>query len=143
MSPNKVPECSYSSSEDEFYDTDEFHQSGSSPKHLIDSSGSIDPVLTHSCSGNSLKHPDTTESLNSSMSNGTSDADLFDSHDYRNDQGEAESMEKHKSVIMHLLSQVRLGMDLMKVVLSTFIFERRSLLEMYTDFCTSGSTCEY
>ena len=77
------------------------------------------------------------------MSNGTSDADLFDSHDYRNDQGEAGSMEKHKSVIMHLLSQVRLGMDLMKVVLSTFILERRSLLEMYADFCTSGSTCEY
>ena len=77
------------------------------------------------------------------MSNGTSDPDLFDSHDYRNDQGEAGSMEKHKSVIMHLLSQVRLEMDLMKVVLSTFILERRSLLEMYTDFCTSGSTCEY
>ena len=55
LSPNKVPEFSYSSNEDEFYDTDEFHQSGSSPKHLIDSSGSVDPVLTHSCSGNSLK----------------------------------------------------------------------------------------
>ena len=109
MSPNKVPECSYSSSEDEFYDTDEFHQSGSSPKHLIDSSGSIDPVLTHSCSGNSLKHPDTTESLNSSMSNGTSDADLFNSRDDRNDEEEARSVEEHKIVIMHLLSQVRLG----------------------------------
>ena len=55
LSPNKVPEFSYSSNEDEFYDTDEFHQSGSSPKHLIDSSGSVDPVLTRSCSGNSLK----------------------------------------------------------------------------------------
>ena len=71
------------------------------------------------------------------MSKGTSDPDLFDSHDYRNDQGEAGSMEKHKSVVMHLLSQVKLEMDLMKVVLSTFILERRSLLEMYADFCTS------
>uniref|UniRef100_A0A5G2R8U6 Oxysterol-binding protein n=1 Tax=Sus scrofa TaxID=9823 RepID=A0A5G2R8U6_PIG len=133
LSPNTVPEFSYSSSEDEFYDADEFHQSGSSPKHLIDSSGSAS-VLTHSSSGNSLKCPDTTESLNSSMSNGTSDADLFDSHDDRDDEGEAGSVEEHKSVIMHLLSQVRLGMDLTKVVLPTFILERRSLLEMYADF---------
>ncbi|CAK7306301.1 Oxysterol-binding protein-related protein 9 [Vulpes lagopus] len=133
LSPNTVPEFSYSSSEDEFYDADEFHQSGSSPKRLIDSSGSAS-VLTHSSSGNSLKRPDTTESLNSSMSNGTSEADLFDSHDDRDDEGEAGSVEEHKSVIMHLLSQVRLGMDLTKVVLPTFILERRSLLEMYADF---------
>ena len=43
-------------------------------------------------------------------------------------------MEKHGSVIGHLLSQVRIGMDLTKVVLPTFILERRSLLEMYADF---------
>ena len=83
------------------------------------------------------------ESLNSSMSSGTSDGDLFNSHDDRNGQGEEESVEKHKGIIMHLLSQVRLGMDLMKVVLPTFILERRSLLEMYADFCTSGFVCEY
>ncbi|KAM5266242.1 oxysterol-binding protein-related protein 9 isoform 6-T6 [Hipposideros larvatus] len=133
LSPNTVPEFSYSSSEDEFYDADEFHQGGSSPKHFIDSSGSVS-ALTHSSSGNSLKRPDTTESLNSSLSNGTSDADLFDSYDDRDDEGEAGSVEEHKSVIMHLLSQVRLGMDLTKVVLPTFILERRSLLEMYADF---------
>ena len=73
LSPNTVPEFSYSSSEDEFYDADEFLQSGSSPKRLIDLPASAS-VLTHSSSGNSLKRPDTTESLNSSMSNGTSDA---------------------------------------------------------------------
>ncbi|XP_014649257.1 PREDICTED: oxysterol-binding protein-related protein 9 [Ceratotherium simum simum] len=100
---------------------------------FFSSSGSAS-VLTHSSSGNSLKRPDTTESLNSSMSNGTSDAELFDSHDDRDDEGEAGSVEEHKSVIMHLLSQVRLGMDLTKVVLPTFILERRSLLEMYADF---------
>eukprot|EP00069_Balaena_mysticetus_P011768 bmy_07315T0 len=102
LSPNTVPEFSYSSSEDEFHDADEFHQSGSFPKHLIDSSGSAS-VLTHSSSGNSLKHPDTTESLNSFMSNGISDADLFDSHDDRDDEGEAGSVEEHERVIMHLL----------------------------------------
>ncbi|EHB09895.1 Oxysterol-binding protein-related protein 9 [Heterocephalus glaber] len=133
LSPNTVPEISNSSSEDEFYDADEFHQSSSFPKRLIDSSGSAS-VLIHSSLGNSLKRPDTTESLNSSMSNGTSDADLFDSYDDRDDDREAESMEEHKSVIMHLLSQVRLGMDLTKVVLPTFILERRSLLEIHADF---------
>ncbi|XP_008578666.1 PREDICTED: oxysterol-binding protein-related protein 9 [Galeopterus variegatus] len=105
LSPNTVPEFSYSSSEDEFYDADEFHQSGSSPKRLIEQYLSL-PLKT----------------------------DLFDSHDDRDDDGEAGSVEEHKSVIMHLLSQVRLGMDLTKVVLPTFILERRSLLEMYADF---------
>ncbi|KAL1513669.1 hypothetical protein ABEB36_003050 [Hypothenemus hampei] len=43
-------------------------------------------------------------------------------------------MENHGSVIRHLLSQVKIGMDLTKVVLPTFILERRSLLEMYADY---------
>uniref|UniRef100_A0A8C4YBT8 Oxysterol-binding protein n=2 Tax=Gopherus evgoodei TaxID=1825980 RepID=A0A8C4YBT8_9SAUR len=133
LSPNTVPDFSYSSSEDEFYDADEFYQNSSSPKRCIDSSGSA-AVLSRSSTGSSLKRPDTTESLNSSMSNGTNDADLFDPLDDRDDDGEGESVEEHKSVIMHLLSQVRLGMDLTKVVLPTFILERRSLLEMYADF---------
>lgn len=43
-------------------------------------------------------------------------------------------MESQGSVIRHLLSQVKIGMDLTKVVLPTFILERRSLLEMYADY---------
>ncbi|XP_072919123.1 oxysterol-binding protein-related protein 9 isoform X3 [Hemitrygon akajei] len=132
LSPNTVPDFSYSSSEDEFYDADEFYQSNSSPKRCLDAKSPA--VISHSNTGGSLKRPDTTESLNSSMSNGTNDAELFDTHDERDDEGEGESVEEHKSVIMHLLSQVRLGMDLTKVVLPTFILERRSLLEMYADF---------
>lgn len=46
--------------------------------------------------------------------------DQFDSHDDRDDDGEGESVEEHKSVIMHLLSQVRLGMDLTKVSTCSF-----------------------
>lgn len=42
-------------------------------------------------------------------------------------------VESQGSVIKHLISQVKLGMDLTKVVLPTFILERRSLLEMYAD----------
>ncbi|XP_073449647.1 oxysterol-binding protein-related protein 9 isoform X5 [Aquarana catesbeiana] len=133
LSPNTVPDFSYSSSEDEFYDADEFYQNSTSPKHCMDSSESA-AALSHSSTGTSLKRPDTTESINSSMSNGTNDADQYDPHDDRDDDGEGESVEEHKSVIMHLLSQVRLGMDLTKVVLPTFILERRSLLEMYADF---------
>ncbi|XP_040039924.1 oxysterol-binding protein-related protein 9 isoform X2 [Gasterosteus aculeatus] len=129
---HSVPDFSYSSSEDEFYDADEFYQSSTSPKHCIDPSGpQAASLLTNEAMG--LKRPNTTESLNSSMSNGTTDADQFD-HEDRDDDGEGESVEEHKSVIMHLLSQVRLGMDLTKVVLPTFILERRSLLEMYADF---------
>uniref|UniRef100_A0A1I8INB7 PH domain-containing protein n=1 Tax=Macrostomum lignano TaxID=282301 RepID=A0A1I8INB7_9PLAT len=41
---------------------------------------------------------------------------------------------EHGSVIGHLISQVRIGMDLTKIVLPTFILERRSTLEMYADF---------
>nr|CAD7423682.1 unnamed protein product [Timema monikensis] len=44
------------------------------------------------------------------------------------------SLESHGSVISHLVSQVKIGMDLTKVVLPTFILERRSLLEMYADY---------
>ena len=44
------------------------------------------------------------------------------------------SMDSHGNMISHLLSQVKIGMDLTKVVLPTFILERRSLLEMYADF---------
>ncbi|CAG5096752.1 Oidioi.mRNA.OKI2018_I69.XSR.g14762.t1.cds [Oikopleura dioica] len=53
-----------------------------------------------------------------------------------NDRGgkEGEGVEAHKSVILHLIKQVRIGMDLTTVVLPTFILERRSLLEMYSDF---------
>lgn len=52
------------------------------------------------------------------------------------DQEETELgvMEDQRSVILHLISQLKLGMDLTKVVLPTFILEKRSLLEMYADF---------
>eukprot|EP00794_Sanderia_malayensis_P007857 gene7857-8707_t len=53
--------------------------------------------------------------------------------DHADDEGGG-SVQEHGSVITHLLSQVRIGMDLTKVTLPTFILERRSLLEMYADF---------
>jgi hypothetical protein len=41
--------------------------------------------------------------------------------------------EEHRSVVLHLLAQLKLGMDLTWVVLPTFILEKRSLLEMFAD----------
>uniref|UniRef100_A0AAV2MFL3 Oxysterol-binding protein n=1 Tax=Knipowitschia caucasica TaxID=637954 RepID=A0AAV2MFL3_KNICA len=43
-------------------------------------------------------------------------------------------LDEQRSVIIHLLSQLKQGMDLTRVVLPTFILEKRSLLEMYADF---------
>lgn len=43
-------------------------------------------------------------------------------------------MSQQSSMIGHLLSQLRIGMDLTKITLPTYILERRSLLEMYADF---------
>nr|XP_056713052.1 oxysterol-binding protein-related protein 10 [Euleptes europaea] len=43
-------------------------------------------------------------------------------------------MDDQRSIILHLISQLKLGMDLTKVVLPTFILEKRSLLEMYANF---------
>ncbi|XP_023674650.1 oxysterol-binding protein-related protein 9-like isoform X1 [Paramormyrops kingsleyae] len=122
LPPNTVPEFSYSSSEDEFYDADEFHQANTPPGSRVVGADT------------GLQRPNTNDSLNSSISSSTTDADQFDGEDDGDDEGEGASIEEHKSVIMHLLSQVRLGMDLTKVVLPTFILERRSLLEMYADF---------
>ena len=52
------------------------------------------------------------------------------------DPAEADEMldEKPKSLIMGIISQLKVGMDLSKVTLPTFILEPRSFLEKLTDF---------
>lgn len=63
--------------------------------------------------------------------------DVSDSDDVLNLSDEEERLpveEGQKSVIMHIISQLRLGMDLTRVTLPTFILEKRSLLEMFADF---------
>ncbi|NWW46303.1 OSB11 protein, partial [Pedionomus torquatus] len=61
-----------------------------------------------------------------------SDEELEDICDDKED--DLGAVEEQRSVILHLLSQLKLGMDLTRVVLPTFILEKRSLLEMYADF---------
>uniref|UniRef100_A0A6A7FYM3 Oxysterol-binding protein n=3 Tax=Hirondellea gigas TaxID=1518452 RepID=A0A6A7FYM3_9CRUS len=51
-----------------------------------------------------------------------------------NDSSSSTDSTQHNNVIVHIISQLRLGMDLTKVTLPTFILEKRSLLEMYADF---------
>ncbi|XP_077454494.1 oxysterol-binding protein-related protein 11-like isoform X2 [Stigmatopora argus] len=51
-----------------------------------------------------------------------------------NDEEELGVLDEQRSIIRHLLSQLKLGMDLTKVVLPTFLLEKRSLLEMYANF---------
>ncbi|XP_053265575.1 oxysterol-binding protein-related protein 10 isoform X3 [Podarcis raffonei] len=68
-----------------------------------------------------------------------------------NEEDDIGVLEDQRSVILHLISQLKLGMDLTRVVLPTFILEKRSLLEMYANFLahpdlfltvSSGSTPE-
>ncbi|OAF68520.1 hypothetical protein A3Q56_03768 [Intoshia linei] len=52
----------------------------------------------------------------------------------RNNEDAEDIYHKNGFLITHLLSQVRIGMDLSRILLPTFILENRSLLEMYADF---------
>ncbi|KAL6729249.1 hypothetical protein Aduo_000323 [Ancylostoma duodenale] len=108
----------FSSDEEEFYDADE---------ELIDLDKTDitipdGPMRDMSYEG--------AESFDFGDANEDFDAiyDNAEEHDVGNVQQE------HGSVLVHLLSQVSIGMDLTKVTLPTFILERRSLLEMYADF---------
>ncbi|XP_062291653.1 oxysterol-binding protein-related protein 10 isoform X1 [Scomber scombrus] len=68
-----------------------------------------------------------------------------------NEEEDLGVLDDQRSIILHLLSQLKLGMDLTRVVLPTFILEKRSLLEMYANFMahpdmflsiTAGTTAE-
>ncbi|XP_075240894.1 oxysterol-binding protein-related protein 9-like isoform X2 [Convolutriloba macropyga] len=61
--------------------------------------------------------------------------DIKDSRDQWSDDEEEElDITGHQTVLKHLAQQVKVGMDLTRVTLPTFILEKRSLLEMYADF---------
>ena len=133
-----VPETSYSTSEEEdFYDA---HDSSDPPSPT---------AMKHSYSQNmstSFDAADTEQDdegdaegispLNDNSpptyvkADGTLDYDAL----YEDPEETNISMESQGSVVSHLLSQVKIGMDLTKVALPTFILERRSLLEMYADY---------
>ncbi|VIO96079.1 Oxysterol binding protein, putative [Brugia malayi] len=134
-----VPPLSYSSSEDEFFDAetpsddDKFSQSDDNSNDIDNPGNGNNPG--HNSNRNpgrkisqtrkkSIQEPDFADA-NADFDAAYEDAEEFDVGNVQ---------QQHGSVLMHLLSQVSVGMDLTKVTLPTFILERRSLLEMYADF---------
>lgn len=135
-----VPATSYSSSDDDdyFYDAnDETPTVLSAISAVRSSSGSLGVSsggLGLSSGGIGVSAKASNMTLNSDIAEmSPSDIQDYDAL-YEDDEEELGSLEGHGSVIAHLISQVKIGMDLTKVVLPTFILERRSLLEMYADF---------
>uniref|UniRef100_A0A673ZHK2 Oxysterol-binding protein n=1 Tax=Salmo trutta TaxID=8032 RepID=A0A673ZHK2_SALTR len=74
---------------------------------------------------NSVQAPPTPESIDPSE-------EMTDTED--SEEEDLGVREDQRNIILHLLSQLKLGMDLTRVVLPTFILEKRSLLEMYANF---------
>ncbi|KAK5968877.1 hypothetical protein GCK32_002787, partial [Trichostrongylus colubriformis] len=118
--PQYVPPISYSSSdEEEFYDADE---------ELIDLDKTDDVAITDG------PMRDMSFEKADNFDFGDSHEDFDEIYDNAEEHDVGNVQQEHGSVLVHLLSQVSIGMDLTKVTLPTFILERRSLLEMYADF---------
>ncbi|XP_017756318.1 PREDICTED: oxysterol-binding protein-related protein 9 [Eufriesea mexicana] len=127
-----VPQFSYSSSDEDedYYDAaDEI-----SPPSAIQSHIAIRRDSERSQSHVDVSNENRKQSpLPPTKGDGSVDYDALYEEE---SETEMDSMESHGSVVAHLLSQVKIGMDLTKVALPTFILERRSLLEMYADYFT-------
>ncbi|XP_068188874.1 oxysterol-binding protein-related protein 10 isoform X2 [Antennarius striatus] len=83
------------------------------------------PALRKRSASHGAEHPPGLEDISPSE-------EVTDTED--NDEEDLGVLDDQRSVILHLLSQLKLGMDLTRVVLPTFILEKRSLLEMYANF---------
>ncbi|KAL0118802.1 hypothetical protein PUN28_009458 [Cardiocondyla obscurior] len=125
-----VPQFSYSSSDE---DDDYFDAADEIPTPAVQSHVALysDSKPLHSSvestTGDKRKEPP----LPPIKGDGSVDYDALYEEE---SETEMDSMESHGSVVAHLLSQVKIGMDLTRVALPTFILERRSLLEMYADY---------
>jgi hypothetical protein len=123
---NPVPETSYSSSEDEdddyFYDAEE-NSFAPEKRPSFPGQGCLAAIKLTAKEGDL------------SLNTVPEDWSQFDACYEEDDDGQdLDNLETQGSVISHILSQMKIGMDLTRVVLPTFILERRSLLEMYADF---------
>ncbi|XP_050542559.1 oxysterol-binding protein-related protein 9 isoform X2 [Daktulosphaira vitifoliae] len=156
-----VPEVSYSSSEDDFYDAYEDEEEWSKTNEVepvpamrrkyknrlnisgndvtLEKSNEVIPG-TSALSEMPLDTTDQKSSIFSKNRNNTKENVLptypdgsIDYDSIYEDQEESD-VTMQGSVVTHLISQVKIGMDLTKVALPTFILERRSLLEMYADY---------
>lgn len=98
--------------------------------HKSDNLHKVDSILINSTAMSPSTNNDSNNGIASVNTETAVDWDAL----YEAEEEDLGSLENHGSVIKHLMSQIRIGMDLTKVVLPTFILERRSLLEMYADF---------
>ncbi|VDM46320.1 unnamed protein product [Toxocara canis] len=117
---------SYSSSEEEFFDAE-------SPLDENIENEVVDDRVNEMRSAGSSETIKVARSV-SEANYGDDDEDFDAIYDDTEESDVGNVQQQHGSVLMHLLSQVSVGMDLTKVTLPTFILERRSLLEMYADF---------
>ncbi|XP_065167582.1 oxysterol-binding protein-related protein 9 [Atheta coriaria] len=133
-----VPETSYSSSEgeDDFFDANDFSSQTATPTTVRQFNAEEQPQ--QSTTTNSVYRKQSTTSGEASLHNQTHQTTPDDDIDYdalHEDDTETDVLlDQQGSVIKHMIGQVKIGMDLTKVVLPTFILERRSLLEMYADY---------
>ncbi|XP_059476754.1 oxysterol-binding protein-related protein 9 isoform X2 [Neocloeon triangulifer] len=138
-----VPETSYSSSDEEdFFDANDYSLSSShpvsptgAPLHLSrresQARDAASSAAAASGSGVAVASEGGSRAPPLYKSDGSLDYDALYEDDEEHD---LVNMESNGSVVSHLISQVKIGMDLTKVALPTFILERRSLLEMYADY---------
>ncbi|XP_076641611.1 oxysterol-binding protein-related protein 9 [Halictus rubicundus] len=128
-----VPQFSYSSSDEDedYYDAaDEISPPSAMQNHITVRRRDSERSQTHADNSNENRKQNP---LPPTKGDGSVDYDALYEEE---SETEMDSMESHGSVVTHLLSQVKIGMDLTKVALPTFILERRSLLEMYADYFT-------
>uniref|UniRef100_A0AC34QIA4 Oxysterol-binding protein n=1 Tax=Panagrolaimus sp. JU765 TaxID=591449 RepID=A0AC34QIA4_9BILA len=138
-----VPPITYSSSEDEFFDAasginiggkkgediEEDEDENAEPNNIM---GKNDIHKTNSPRNRKKKLEWESPEEEPDWDDSNEDFDSIYQNNQESELGDVQ--QQHGSVLMHLLSQVSVGMDLTKVTLPTFILERRSLLEMYADF---------
>ncbi|CAI6348338.1 unnamed protein product [Macrosiphum euphorbiae] len=163
---NDIPDVSYSSSEDDFYDAYEDEEEWSKPSRKIEPVpamrrkyknrilvGGSEPVLdAHSGNltqtGSSDLNQISLDTTDRTIANMPKKKDSYSkdnivvptysdgsiNYDAIYEDQDESDVTMQGSVVTHLISQVKIGMDLTKVALPTFILEKRSLLEMYADY---------
>ncbi|KAH9413390.1 Oxysterol-binding protein- protein 9 [Dermatophagoides pteronyssinus] len=143
-----IPDISYASSgdddDDDFFDANDESENSDNSMSLIKmpstkklSLRATSMTTSSTCDNNNDDDDDGQNVVVASVVDDNDEINfdkLYESSDDSNDELQCHRIQSHGSVISHLISQVKIGMDLTKVALPTFILERRSLLEMYADF---------
>ncbi|KAF7232803.1 hypothetical protein EG68_07902, partial [Paragonimus skrjabini miyazakii] len=130
-----LPISSYSSSEDDLTD---LNRNEDDEDEFFDTHEEITNLGPQSSLSVKSNYDAFRASIQMSANNHQTDLpptdDLYDELYDDDDEEDLGSVQSQGSIITYLLSQLRIGMDLTRITLPTFILERRSTLEMYADF---------